>query len=183
MRILGIDPGTATTGYAIVEQTASGLRPVEYGTIRTSPRKTAPERLAEIHEAVEHLLDRWHVDCLATERIFFARNEKTAFSVGRTIGVVLLAAAEHGVGWAEYTPMEVKLAVVGYGAADKRQVQYMVQRILSLEAPPNPDDAADALAVAICHAHMASRGHALGVPSNSGTDSDPENARPKGGRT
>jgi len=151
--VLGVDPGTATTGYGLVELRSGVLRCLDFGVIRTSPHLTTPARLSVIYRAMTDLLRSRPVQCLATERLFFARNEKTAFSVGRTIGVVLLAAAERGIAWAEYTPLQVKQAVVGYGSADKRQVQYMVQRILGLEAVPRPDDAADALAVAICHAH------------------------------
>ncbi len=153
MVILGIDPGTATTGFGIVQSVGGGLRSVEYGVIRTSSRMDAPSRLVLVHDAVGELLRRHRVRYLATERLFFAKNERTAFSVGRTIGVVLLAAAQAGVPWAEYTPLQVKQAVVGYGGAEKHQVQFMVQRILALSSPPQPDDAADALAVAICHAH------------------------------
>ena len=155
MVILGVDPGTAITGYGVVERRVAGLRSIEYGVIRTSANTPAPERLAIIHRQVKDILSRNNVEQLATERLFLSHNEKTAFSVGRTIGVVLLAAAELGVHWQEYTPLQVKQAVVGYGAADKQQVQYMVQRILDLDELPKPDDAADALAVAICHAHMA----------------------------
>ncbi len=154
IRILGIDPGTATTGYGVVRKAGSALSAVAFGVVRTSPREAAPERLARIYDSIGALLDEHAVDALATERLFFSHNETTAFSVGRTIGVVLLAAARRGIPWTEYSPVAVKQAVVGYGGADKRQVQFMIQRILGLEAAPAPDDAADALAVAVCHAHM-----------------------------
>lgn len=152
-RILGVDPGTATTGYGIIERQGARLCPIAYGVIRTPAGMDAPSRLARIHDAICALLDEHRVDTLATERLFFTRNETTAFSVGRTIGVVLLAAARRGIPWREYSPVAVKQAVVGYGGADKKQVQFMIQRILGLERPPSPDDAADALAVAVCHAH------------------------------
>ncbi len=152
--ILGIDPGTATTGFGVVQKRGSELSAVAFGVIRTGPEESPPDRLARIHDAVGALLDRHQVDALATERLFFTRNETTAFSVGRTIGVVLLAAARRQIPWTEYSPVAVKQAVVGYGGADKKQVQYMIQRILGLDAAPRPDDAADALAVAVCHAHM-----------------------------
>ena len=114
-----------------------------------------PMRLLMIYRGLEQLIEEHRPDTLATERLFFSRNETTALTVGRTIGIVLLLAAMKGLPWQEYTPMEVKQAVVGYGGADKKQVQFMIQRILSLDAVPKPDDAADALAVAVCHAHSA----------------------------
>lgn len=157
MVVLGVDPGTAITGYAVLRRTGSELEAVTWGVVRTTPKQPAPARLQHIHQEIASLIARFDVTELATERLFFARNEATAFGVGRTIGVVLLAAAQRGVPWAEYTPLQVKQAVVGYGAADKRQVQYMVQRILGLDAVPTPDDAADALAVAICHANTMGR--------------------------
>ena len=154
MIILGIDPGTATTGYGVVQKQGAALSAVVFGVIRTSSKDCAPDRLARIHDAVGEILDEYSVDALATERLFFSHNETTAFGVGRTIGVVLLAAARRGIPWTEYSPVAVKQAVVGYGGAEKKQVQYMIQRILGLRAAPTPDDAADALAVAVCHAHM-----------------------------
>lgn len=157
MIILGVDPGTAITGYGVLEASSGVLRPLDFGVIRTHARTAMPARLLEIHCHVEALMEKFCVDSLATERLFFARNEQTAFSVGRTIGAILLAAAERQVPWTEYTPLQVKQAVVGYGGADKQQVQYMVQRILGLACSPEPDDAADALAVAICHAHTMGR--------------------------
>lgn len=153
MVIFGIDPGTATTGYAVIRKEGQRLASLEHGVIRTPAADSPPVRLLAIHSRLSALLDQFLPDALVTERLFFSRNETTALSVGRTIGVVLLAAAARGIPWVEYTPMEVKMAVVGYGGADKKQVQYMVQRILALDAPPRPDDAADAVAVAICHAH------------------------------
>jgi crossover junction endodeoxyribonuclease RuvC len=153
--ILGIDPGIATTGYGVLQKEGPRLTALDYGVITTSPREEPPDRLLSIFDRLNVLLDLHQPDFIVTERLFFAKNETTAFGVGRTIGVVLLTAAQRGVAWTEYTPPEVKQAVVGYGAADKKQVQYMIQRLLNLPAPPKPDDAADALAVAICHAHSA----------------------------
>jgi crossover junction endodeoxyribonuclease RuvC len=155
MIILGIDPGIATTGFGVLRTEGARLSGVEFGVISSSPEQSPPDRLLRIYQQVCSLFDIHHPDALATERLFFSKNEKTALGVGRTIGVVLLAAAERGIPWMEYTPAEVKQAVVGYGAAEKQQVQYMIQRLLNLPAPPRPDDAADALAVAICHAHCA----------------------------
>lgn len=151
---MGVDPGTATTGFGIVRKTGQTLVAIEYGVIRTPAGDSPPDRLAQIYTRLGALIDAHAPDALATERLFFSRNETTAFSVGRTIGVALLLAAQRGLPWTEYTPPQVKQAVVGYGGAEKKQVQFMVQRILDLPAPPRPDDAADALAVAICHAHM-----------------------------
>jgi crossover junction endodeoxyribonuclease RuvC len=153
--ILGIDPGIATTGYGVLHMEGQMLIAVDYGVITSSPGIAAQVRLQTIYEEINRLLDLHKPDALATERLFFAKNETTAFGVGRTIGVALLAAAQRGITWAEYSPPQVKQAVVGYGAADKKQVQYMIQRLLNLPNPPKPDDAADALAVAICHAHSS----------------------------
>ena len=153
--ILALDPGIATTGYAIVRQDGQTLTPAEYGVITTGPQYDPPTRLNQIFVRLNELFDKHRPDILVTERLFFAKNETTAFGVGRTIGVALLAAAQRGIPWTEYTPPEVKMAVVGYGNADKKQVQYMIQRLLDLPAPPKPDDAADALAIAICHAHSS----------------------------
>jgi len=159
MIILGIDPGIATTGYGVLCKEGQKLSALDYGAILTSPREEPPDRLISIFEQVNRLLDLHQPDFLVTERLFFAKNETTAFGVGRTIGVVLLAAAQRGVPWAEYSPPQVKQAVVGYGGAEKKQVQFMIQRLLNLPSPPKPDDAADALAVAICHAHTSLPGH------------------------
>jgi len=153
--ILGIDPGIATTGYGIVRKDGPRLAALDHGVILTSPRDEPPARLLAVHARLSTLFDEHKPDIVVTERLFFAKNEKTAFGVGRTIGVILLLAAQRGVAWTEYTPAEVKQAVVGYGGAEKHQMQYMIQRILALPAMPKPDDAADALAVAVCHAHSA----------------------------
>ncbi|MBI2842544.1 MAG: crossover junction endodeoxyribonuclease RuvC [Armatimonadetes bacterium] len=155
MLILGIDPGTATTGYGIVRKEGDRTVAIAFGAIVTSPKETPACRVKSIYDQVGKLMDTYHPDVLVTERLFFAKNETTAFSVGRTMGVVLLCAAQRGIEWVEYTPMQVKQAVVGYGGAEKKQMQYMVQRILKLDEPPKPDDVADALAVCICHAHSA----------------------------
>lgn len=155
MVILGIDPGTATTGYGIIEKRGSELRCVVAGAIQTPRTAELPDRLLSIYTQINRLLDAHEPEVIATERLFFSRNVSTALQVGSTVGVVLLAAAQRGLPWAEYRPTEVKLAVVGYGAADKKQVQFMVQQLLRLDAPPKPDDAADALAIAVCHANSA----------------------------
>ena len=157
MIVLGIDPGTAATGYGVIERTGSKLRAVDYGCVETLPSQELPMRLLEIHRAVSELIVTHHPVLLGVERLFFNRNVQTAFAVGQARGVVLLAAAEHGVPVFEYGPHEVKLAVTGYGRAGKAQVQRMVQMVLGMPPLPRPDDAADALAVAICLAHGQQR--------------------------
>jgi crossover junction endodeoxyribonuclease RuvC len=155
MVILGIDPGTATTGYGIVEKQGNNIRYVTCGAIQTEKTAEMPDRLLTIYTQLNRLLDVHEPDAIATERLFFSNNVTTALQVGRTVGVVLLAAAQRGIPWMEYRPVEVKMAVVGYGSAEKKQVQYMVTQLLHLDKVPRPDDAADALAIAVCHAHSA----------------------------
>jgi crossover junction endodeoxyribonuclease RuvC len=151
--VLGIDPGTARTGYGLVARDGSRLRMLDFGCLETSSALPLPERLLSIHRGVRALIDLHRPALVGVERLFFNRNVQTAFAVGQARGVVLLAAAEGGLEVLEYGPHEVKVAVTGYGKADKAQVQRMVQALLGLEAIPRPDDAADALAVAICLAH------------------------------
>jgi crossover junction endodeoxyribonuclease RuvC len=153
MIVLGIDPGTATTGFGVVRVEGSRVRPLDVGVLLTQPKEAIPDRLLSIYNDVNTLIDKYQPDTVATERLFFGRNVTNALSVGRAIGVVLLAVAQRGLPWAEYTPMQVKLAVTGEGGAEKHQVQYMVTRLLGLQETPRPDDAADALAIAVCHAH------------------------------
>lgn len=153
MIVLGIDPGTAATGYGVVERSGSRLRAVDYGCLETLSTQAPPQRLLEIHGAITELITTHQPAMLGVERLFFNRNVQTAFAVGQARGVVLLAAAQAGVPVFEYGPHEVKMAVTGYGRADKAQVQRMVQVVLGMAVLPRPDDAADALAVAICLAH------------------------------
>ncbi len=153
MIVLGIDPGTAATGYGIVERNGARLRALDYGCLETLPTMQLPQRLLEIHRAVTELIVTHKPELVGVERLFFNRNVQTAFAVGQARGVVLLAAAEHGLPVYEMGPHEVKLAVTGYGRAAKDQVQKMVQTVLGMSVLPRPDDAADALAVAICVAH------------------------------
>ena len=148
MKVLGIDPGTAALGYGIVERTGGRLREVDHGCLTTSPDLSLPERLLAIHALVDELLELHEPDLMGVERLFFSRNVQTALGVGQARGVVLLAAAQHGTPVREATPSEVKSAIAGYGAADKEQVQRMVQLVLGMSELPRPDDAADALAIA-----------------------------------
>src|SRR5215216_4266576 len=155
MITLGIDPGTALLGFGVVES-GDDPRMIDYGAIATASDRSMPDRLSELFDRVTSLLEEYRPDVLAVEQLFFARNVTTALAVGQARGVVLLAAARAGVPVVEYSPSEVKHAVVGYGKADKSQMQEMVRIILGLQHVPHPDDAADALAVALCHAQRAS---------------------------
>lgn len=155
MIIIGIDPGTATTGYGIIHASGGRLRALEYGTIRTSARQDLPVRLHKIYSEIAALLDQYSPDVMAVEQLFFNRNVTSALLVGQARGVFLLAAAQCGLKVAEYTPPEVKQSVTGDGGADKAQIAFMVRALLGLRETPRPDDAADALAIAICHAHTS----------------------------
>jgi crossover junction endodeoxyribonuclease RuvC len=155
MIVLGIDPGTASTGYGVVLSEGSRLRALEHGVIATAAGVTLERRLADIHARVGELLARYEPDALAVEELYFGANVRTAFAVGQARGVVLLAAGERGVPSRSYTPQQVKDAVCGHGRAGKDQVGRMVARLLGLSAPPSPDHAADALAVAICDLNRA----------------------------
>jgi crossover junction endodeoxyribonuclease RuvC len=154
MLALGIDPGTATTGYGLIREADDGsLQVVDYGVIQTPANKLMPERLLELFQLLRQLILLHRPDTGAVEKLFFEKNVRTAISVGQARGVALLALAEAGLTIGEYTPLEVKQAVAGYGGADKNQVQQMVKALLGLSDIPRPDDAADALAIAICHLH------------------------------
>jgi crossover junction endodeoxyribonuclease RuvC len=156
VKILGIDPGSERTGYGCVETDGSRHRLVGCGAIQAAPTASFPEKLSAIHSSLAALIARWHPDCAAIEDVFYAVNVRSALKLGHARGVAMLAAVDAGLTVTEYTPTEIKRAVVGYGRADKHQVQQMVKLILGLDAPPTPYDAADALAVAICHAHSLS---------------------------
>lgn len=151
MITLGIDPGTALLGYGLIEG-VDEPRVIEYGAIETSPNQEPHERLEEIFDALSAIMDAHRPDVVAVEQLFFARNVTTALAVGQARGVTLLAAAKRKIPVYEYKPAEVKLAVAGHGGAEKRQVQEMVRMLLRLDHLPQPDDAADALAIALCHA-------------------------------
>ena len=154
MLVVGIDPGTATTGYGFVREAANGdLEVVDFGVILTPAGLEPEKRLLQLYNKLNELLLLHQPSDSAVEKLFFQRNVTTAIAVGQARGVALLALAANSVHVGEYTPMEIKQAVVGYGGADKNQVQQMVKALLGLEKIPKPDDAADALAVAICHIH------------------------------
>ena len=154
MVVVGIDPGTATTGYGFVRETEQGdLEAIDYGVIRTPAGWPAEHRLLMLYQELKRLLLLHHPTSGAVEKLFFSRNVTTAIAVGQGRGVVLLAMAESNLTVAEYTPMEVKQAITGYGGAEKKQIQMMAKAMLNLTEIPKPDDAADALAIAICHIH------------------------------
>ncbi len=153
MLVLGIDPGTATTGYGLVEYRGGKEKLIKYGVILTSSSMEMPLRLCKINRELGMLLEESKPDAVAIEQLFYNKNSKTVITVAQSRGVAMMTAASAGVQVAEYTPLQVKQAVVGYGNAEKKQVQLMVQKILSMQQLPKPDDAADALAVAICHIH------------------------------
>ncbi|MCL4544184.1 MAG: crossover junction endodeoxyribonuclease RuvC [Chloroflexi bacterium] len=153
-RILGIDPGSARMGFGVVECTGTQLRALSYGCVETRPTLTAAERLVELHQELASIIRSAHPTEVAVEELFFAKNARTVISVAEARGVALMTLGEHHLPVFEYTPLQVKVGVVGYGKAEKRQVQHMVTILLHLAEPPRPDDAADALAIAICHCHQ-----------------------------
>jgi crossover junction endodeoxyribonuclease RuvC len=164
--VLGIDPGTAALGYGILERTGARLRPIDYGVVVTSAHDSLPDRLLAIHTSLCDLIELHSPEVIGVERLFFSKNVQTAFAVGQARGVVLLCAAQHRICVSEATPSEVKTAVAGYGAADKEQIARMVSVVLGMPELPTPDDAADALAVAIWAANSlpVDRRAALGAP-------------------
>ena len=170
MIVLGIDPGTANTGFGVVERRGRELIALDGGVITTRPEAPPQIRLFNIHRRVGELLDEHRVGVVSMEDIFFGRNAQSAFAVGQARGVVMLAAGQRRLDCVSYTPQQVKHAVTGSGRADKDQVTKMVQMILALDAPPRPDHAADALAIAICHAngapHAAAVAESRVVPGN-----------------
>ncbi|HEY3315622.1 MAG TPA: crossover junction endodeoxyribonuclease RuvC [Bacillota bacterium] len=164
MIVLGIDPGTSLMGFGVVEEENQKVKALEYGCLRTSAGRPRGERLSSLYDEINGLIDRHRPDRLAIEELFFNRNVTTALSVGEARGIVLLAAHRAGLPVEEYNPMLVKQAVVGYGRADKQQVQNMVRVILGLSEIPRPDDAADALAIAICALHSGLAAAVRGGP-------------------
>ena len=151
MTILGIDPGLERIGYGVVKREGSRLTVLTYGLIET-PRIGVPDRVRLLHERIVTLIDEHQPDAMATERLLFTVNKTNAMDVAKALGVILLAGSQKGIPWTEYSPPEVKQSVVGVGNADKKQVQFMVTKLLSLPKPPKPDDVADALAIAVTHA-------------------------------
>ena len=159
MRVFGIDCGTEVTGYGVVETDEASRQPrlvmKAMGTIRLAKTKTLPVRLQQVFQELNEQIERWQPDTVAIEEVFYSVNAKSALKLGQVRGVALLAAATAGLPVAEYAPLKIKSSVVGYGLAKKEQVQFMVARLLELDQIPQPADAADALAVAICHIHTA----------------------------
>jgi crossover junction endodeoxyribonuclease RuvC len=164
MRIIGIDPGYAIVGYGVVDYVKGQLKAPVYGVIRTKPETSFDARLEEIFKDLSTILNDYKPLYMALEKIFFTTNQKTAIDVAQARGVIILAAKMYGIHILEYTPLQVKSAVTGYGKAAKKQVQEMTARILSLDALPKPDDAADALAIAVCLAH-SHKSQLLGIKS------------------
>lgn len=161
MRILGIDPGIAITGFGVVETDGQRSSALAYGCIRTPASLSMPERLEKIYQQLQELFARHQPQEVAIEKIFFAKNANSAMQVGEARGVAVLTAKIAGLHVSEYTPLQVKQAVVGYGRAEKNQVQQMVKMLLGLDHLPRPDDAADGLAIALCHAHSCAGRTAL----------------------
>lgn len=155
MIVIGIDPGLARLGYGVIEVTRGETRMICYGCIETSGKDLrASERLLKIYTAVESLLEKYHPSHVSLEKLFFAKNISSAMGVSEVRGIILLAAEQRTIPLAEYTPNQVKLAITGSGRADKRQMQEMIKRLLRLNEIPTPDDAADALSIALCHIHI-----------------------------
>lgn len=155
MIILGIDPGYAIVGFGVISYNGSRFKVLEYGAITTDKNIPFPERLNEIYDGMNYLLDKYQPAAISIEKLYFNTNTTTAISVAQARGVCVLAGVKHGVEIAEYTPLQVKMAVTGYGRAEKHQIMEMTKTLLSLKEIPKPDDAADALAIAICHAHTS----------------------------
>ncbi len=155
MRILGIDPGYAILGYGIIEMRGNRFKVIDYGAVTTEAGMEMPDRLKVLYNSLMELIGRFEPEVASVEELFFNTNAKTAILVGQARGVALLACSNSGLEIAEYTPLQIKQALVGNGRAEKKQVQFMVKTILNLKEVPKPDDTADALAAAICHGHSA----------------------------
>lgn len=153
MIIIGVDPGYAIVGIGVIEYNGNRFRPLEYGAITTPAGMPTVDRLKKIYDEMTLLIDKYHPDAVAIEELFFNSNQKTAINVAQARGVILVSVTNRGVPIFEYTPLQVKQSVTGYGRADKQQIQQMVKTLLNLNVIPKPDDAADGLALAICHAH------------------------------
>ncbi len=155
MRIIGIDPGYAIVGYGIIDYNSNHFTVVDYGAVTTKAHTPFDSRLSSIYDGLAQLITTYKPDAMSIEKLFFNTNTTTAIDVAQSRGVIVLAAAQSGLDIAEYTPLQVKQSVVGYGRAEKKQVQEMTRLMLNLKSVPKPDDTADALALAICHAHSA----------------------------
>lgn len=155
MRIIGIDPGYAIVGYGIVDYNSNHFSVVDYGAVTTKAHTPFDSRLSSIYDGLSQLISTYKPDAMSIEKLFFNTNTTTAIDVAQARGVIVLAASQGGLDIAEYTPLQVKQSVVGYGRAEKKQVQEMTRLMLNLKTVPKPDDTADALALAICHAHSA----------------------------
>lgn len=163
MIILGIDPGYAIVGVGIIEYSGNKFRPIAYDAITTHANMATSLRLKTIYDDINYCIDKYKPDAVAIEELFFNNNAKTAIAVAQARGVLVVSATNKNIPIYEYTPLQIKQAVAGYGRADKNQVQQMVKMLLNLNAIPKPDDAADALAVAICHAHSSGINDKLGT--------------------
>ena len=153
IRILGVDPGYAIVGFGVLDYDGIKFTPIEYGAILTEAHTPFPDRLKAIHTDMEFIFEKYAPECMAIEKLYFTSNQKTGIDVAQARGVTVLSAAERNVPIYEYTPLQVKSAVVGYGKDEKKQVMEMTRQLLNLAQIPKPDDAADALAIAICHGH------------------------------
>lgn len=155
MKILGIDPGYAILGWGTIEKTGNRFQAVDYGAVTTEKDMEMPVRLEILYDSLREIIEEQKPDVASIEKLYFNTNTTTAINVGQARGVAILACVKGGIEVAEYTPLQIKQALVGYGRAEKKQVQYMVKTMLNLKAIPKPDDTADALAAAICHGHSA----------------------------
>ena len=155
MRILGIDPGYATIGYGIIDYDSFRFKTIAYGAVTTTPDKQFADRLCDIYDDISFLIGKYNPNCLSIEKLYFNTNTTTAIDVAQARGVILLAARSKKIDIFEYTPLQVKQSITGYGRAEKHQVMEMVKNLLQLSAVPKPDDTADALALAICHGHVS----------------------------
>lgn len=170
MKILGIDPGTAIVGFSVIEYIDKKMNLLEYGCIYTSKDLPMEERLVEIFNGIENIIKKYSPEHMAIEELFYFKNNKTVISVGEARGVILLAGKKNGLKIAEYTPLQVKIGITGYGKADKKQVQLMVKTLLKMEEIPKPDDAADAIAIAVMHVNsLTNLQYDMGISSNVST--------------
>lgn len=155
MRILGIDPGIATMGYGVIDKIGNSLKHITHGVITTKKDLTLSERIFQLYTELTQIIKDYEPNTMAVEELFFSKNTKTAIAVAQARGCILLVGEQFSLKPAPYNPLQIKSSICGYGKAEKKQVQYMVHKLLNLEKIPRPDDAADALGIAICHAHYA----------------------------